>query len=116
MKNGDRKYVLVSQYFHNYEHDPEGRNHCIGAESNPYVIIHKDGKHIINTEYARGHGRGGHPQWFKFMEKHGDGYDLSSGVKVDVGDVTEKGRKPKSTAQEEFDLAFEEAMRRKKHI
>ncbi len=115
MKPGERKYNEVAQYFHNYEHDPEGRVHCIGAESNPYRIIHKDGKHIINTEYARGHGRGGHPQWFKFTEKLGNGYDLKSGIEVDVSNVPEKRRFPHNLNQDEFDTAFEEAIERKKH-
>ena len=32
---------------------------------------------------ARGHGKGGKPQWFKFLSRLGGGYDLASGVKVE---------------------------------
>ena len=91
MKAGERKYTGVLQYFHNYEHDPEGGTHCIGMPSNPYVIQHEDGKHIISTKFAKGHGRSD-VQWFEFSKRLGLGYDMSSYEKVDKSDVTAKGR------------------------
>ena len=77
-----RKYTGVGQFFHNHEHSPEGRTHCTGPLSNPYRIEHVAGKHKISHPYAKGHGRGGVSQWFRFPEKLGDGYDLSSGIRI----------------------------------
>lgn len=72
----------VLQYFHNYEHDPQGRTHCKSNGNHPYTIEHLNGKHIISKSIAIGHGRGGKPQAFRFTERLGGGYDMSSGVKV----------------------------------
>ena len=83
MKESQRKYTGVLQFFHNYSHDPEGRQHCTGAKSNPYIITHFDGKHIINLPYAKGHGKKCKTQWFKFTRKLHGGWDLSSGIKID---------------------------------
>lgn len=77
-----RKFDKPWDFFHNYEHNPRGRNHCRGPLSNPYIITHEDGKDKISLEYARGHGRAKKMQWFKFTKRLGDGYDLSSGVKI----------------------------------
>jgi len=115
MKPGEREYTGPLQYFHNYEHDPEGRTHCIGAASNPYVIIHEDGKHVINVKYARGHGKGNKPQWFEFTKKVEKGWDLASGEKIDSDKVPENGKKPKNEA-EEFEEAFDEIMAKKKRL
>jgi len=82
MKEGKRKYTGTLQYFHNYEHDPEGRKHCTGPRSNPYRIKHSKGRHIISHKTATGHGKGGKTQKFRFPKKLGSGYDLASGVKV----------------------------------
>lgn len=78
-----RKYTGPMQFFHNFEHDPKGRTHCKGPPSNPYIIAHEKGKHKITLRYARGHGRGAKPQWFKFTKRLGNGYDLASGVPVE---------------------------------
>jgi len=92
MKPSEREYTGPTQYFHNYEHDPEGRTHCRGPEGNPYRIVHFKGKHIINTEYAKGHGKGNDPQWFKFTKRFGLGWDLSSAENVEHGDIPAKGK------------------------
>jgi len=87
------KVGSILWYFHNYEH---GYKHCVGGDANPYEVDHhtlKSGKivHVINTEYARGHGYNGEPQWFKFTKPVDDiHYFLNSGVKIDVKDVPEK--------------------------
>ena len=78
-----RKYTGVLQYFHNFEHDPSGRNHCKSHGNYPYTIQHCNGKHSISSPIARGHGRGCKPQWFKFTKRLGSGYDMASGIKVD---------------------------------
>jgi len=78
-----RKYTGIMQYFHNYEHSPEGRNHCRGPASNPYIIEHVDGKHKISLPVCVGHGRGCKRQWFRFMRRLGNGWDMASGVKID---------------------------------
>ncbi len=96
MQASERQYTGVLQFFHNYEHDPDGRTHCIGMPSNPYVIQHKDGKHIISTEFAKGHGYRCVPQWFKFTKREGWGYDMSSAEKVDESEVTQNGKANKS--------------------
>lgn len=115
MKDSKRKYTGVLQYFHNYEHDPEGRTHCVGAESNPYIIIHRDGMHVINCQYARGHGEGNKPQWFKFIKHVKNGYDMSFYENIDAQDVPEKGKKP-TTDVEEFEEAYDEAMTKKRKL
>ncbi len=78
-----RKYTGVLQYFHNFEHSNEGRNHCKGPASNPYTIRHSNGKHIISLSVAVGHGKGKKRQWFKFARKLEEGYDMASGVKIE---------------------------------
>jgi len=92
MKNKDRKYTTPDQYFHNYEHDIEGRTHCRGPESNPYRIVHYKDTHIINTEFAKGHDKKNNIQWFKFTKRKGPGFLLSSGEKTEYQDTTVKGR------------------------
>ena len=82
MKESQRKYTGTLQYFHNYEHDPEGRKHCKGAVSNPYRVKHSEGKHIVNLPYAKGHGKHRKTQWFKFNKRSSGGWDMTSGVKV----------------------------------
>lgn len=77
-----RKYTGVTQFFHNYEHSPEGLTHCKGPPSNPYRITHVRGKHKITHQYAKGHGKGNKPQWFKFLVPFRSGFDLSSGTEV----------------------------------
>lgn len=77
-----RKYTGALQYFHNFEHSPDGRNHCKSNGTHPYTIRHSNGKHIISSPVAQGHGRGGKPQWFRFKKRLGGGYDMASGVKV----------------------------------
>lgn len=77
-----RKYTGVLQFFHNFEHDPEGLNHCHSEGDHPYSIKHKDGKHVISHSVVRGHGRGGEPQWFRFILKVDDGYDMASGKRI----------------------------------
>uniref|UniRef100_A0A6M3JA74 Putative ligase n=1 Tax=viral metagenome TaxID=1070528 RepID=A0A6M3JA74_9ZZZZ len=84
-----RGYDNVVDYFHNYEHSPEGENHCVGSESNPYEISHLDGKHVISLKYARGHGVGNRPQWFYFPRVLDGGFELESGQPLD--DVPAKG-------------------------
>lgn len=76
-----RKYDKPNNFFHNYEHSKEGRTHCKGPPSNPYLIKHSGGKHEISLQYAKGHGRTG-TQWFKFNKKLGDGWELESGEKT----------------------------------
>ena len=85
------KPVVVRHFFHNYEHDSEGRRHCTGPVSNPYKIEHVGGKHKITHKYAKGHGKSRKPQWFKFTKRLGNGWDLSSGVPVDS--ISEEGKK-----------------------
>ena len=92
MKDRERKYTTPDQYFHNFEHDPEGRTHCRGSVSNPYRIVHYNETHIINTEFAKGHGKSKNPQWFKFTKRKGKGFLLSSGELVNYEDTTKKGR------------------------
>ncbi len=78
-----RKYTGVMQFFHNFEHDPSGLNHCHSDGQFPYTIEHKDGKHVISHSTARGHGRGGKPQWFKFTVRCEGGFDMASAVRID---------------------------------
>lgn len=82
MKDSRRTYNKPSQYFHNYEHDSEGRTHCKSSGKYPYSIEHKGGKHVISAKIARGHGKGGKEQFFEFTKKLGNGYDLSSGRRI----------------------------------
>ncbi len=83
-----RKYEAVVDYFHNYEHDPQGLTHCKGSDANPYEIKHFEDKHIISLAYARGHGENNTPQWFHFPKKLRDGFELESGKKINVPDKT----------------------------
>ncbi|MFA5379940.1 MAG: hypothetical protein WC455_29540 [Dehalococcoidia bacterium] len=78
-----RQYNCVSDYFHNYEHSPEGLTHCHSTGQYPYNVHHFNGHHVITAAVARGHGRGGHEQWFRFSKRLGDGYDLASGTKIE---------------------------------
>ncbi|KKN16507.1 hypothetical protein LCGC14_0975180 [marine sediment metagenome] len=79
-----RKYTGVLQYFHNFEHDPKGRNHCHSDGNHPYSIWHENGKHIISARIACGHGRGGKPQWFRFTRREGKGWDMASGMRTSI--------------------------------
>lgn len=78
-----RKYTGVMQFFHNFEHDPSGLNHCHSNGDYPYEIQHKDGKHVISHSIARGHGRGCKPQWFKFPVRCDGGFDMASATRID---------------------------------
>ena len=79
-----RKYNgNVAEFFHNFEHDPKGLNHCHSAGNHPYTIQHLDGKHVISNRIACGHGRARKPQWFKFTRRLGNGWDLASGMKIE---------------------------------
>jgi len=82
----------VGQFFHNFEHSPEGRTHCTGPLSNPYRIVHLHGRHQISLPYAKGHGRGGKPQWFRFPKRLGYGYAMASGVRIDSPPESYLGR------------------------
>ena len=77
-----RKYTGTLQYFHNFEHDSTGRNHCQSNGNYPYTIKHSNGKHIISKSIACGHGRGRKPQWFRFSKKLDGGYDMTSGIRI----------------------------------
>ena len=92
MKPSERKYIGVSQFFHNYEHDPEGLTHCRGPASNPFRIVHYKGKNIISTEYAKGHGKNKKTQWFRFNKRLGPGWVLTSGIMIEPEDVPAKGK------------------------
>jgi len=82
-RKSPRNYNRVEPYFHNFEHSPEGLNHCHSDGKNPYRIKHHNRKHVISGNIATGHGRGNKPQKFRFTKRLGDGWDLSSGVKID---------------------------------
>jgi hypothetical protein len=112
MKNSLRKYNSPSQYFHNYEHDPEGRTHCIGPQSNPYTIEHVDGKHKITTKYAKGHGKGCVPQWFIFTKQLLDGFDLASGVQIEKSEIKAGGMQPNPKGLRAFKDRLNEKHRR----
>lgn len=78
-----RKYQdSVAQFFHNFEHDPKGLNHCHSDGQYPYRVSHYNGKHVITGKIACGHGRGRSPQWFMFTQRLGGGFDLASGKKI----------------------------------
>lgn len=74
--------------FHFFDH--QNYTHCKSPLSNPWTIEHIGKKHGISSQYARGHGIGRVPQWFRFEEKTGNLWDLESGTKVDVEDVPQK--------------------------
>lgn len=93
MKESQRKYTGVLQYFHNYEHNSDGRRHCTGPQSNPYRIAHLNKKHIITHKYAVGHGKKCKRQWFRFPRRLAFGYDMSHYVKVDEPDNSLKVEK-----------------------
>lgn len=82
-KKQPRKYTGPTQYFHNFEHDPDGLNHCKSEGQYPYQIEHVDGKHKISAKIAIGHGKGNKPQAFEFSERLGDGWDLASGKPIE---------------------------------
>jgi len=90
MKPGQRQYTGPLQFFHNYEHDPEGRTHCLGPKSNPYVIVHYDGRHVINVKYAKGHDKKRQGVWFYFPGRIGPGWDLATGEEIDKEEVPDK--------------------------
>lgn len=116
MKPSDRQYTGPSQYFHNYEHDKEGRTHCLGPKSNPYVIVHDKGKHVINTPVAKGHGKTGNTQWFKFDKKiPGKGFDLASGKPIEPEEVTQKMKRP-AIVNKLFELQKKEQLAKKRHL
>lgn len=79
-----RKYTGVLQFFHNHEHSPDGLNHCHSDGQYAYRIRHEDGKHIISSQVVCGHGLGNKPQWFRFTKRLGDGYDMTSAVRIDA--------------------------------
>lgn len=89
-----RKYTGVLQFFHNFEHDSKGLNHCHSDGDHPYTIKHKKGKHIISNNIARGHGRADKPQWFEFTVRRGDGYDMASFKLIDAPPVQKQSAKP----------------------
>ena len=112
MKPSERKYTGVTQFFHNYENDPEGRTHCLGLPSNPYVIDHYKGAHLISTQYAKGHGLQNKPQWFKFTARLGRGFDMASAIEVKPSEVPQKG---KLNLGKWADALYELKMREKDH-
>jgi len=85
-----RKYTGPMQHFHNFEHSPDGLNHCTGPITNPYFIEHVNGKHKISHKFAKGHGLGGKTQWFMFKERLEDGWDMSSGIKISQPSESQK--------------------------
>lgn len=89
------KEGTVEWHFHNHEH---GYQHCEGPPSNPYTIKHVGAKHVITKEYARGHGQGNAPVWFKFETKLKSGWALSSGTEVGVSDVPDAFKHAKEAA------------------
>ena len=90
-KKRQRKYTGVLQYFHNHEHSPDGLNHCHSDGQYAYRIRHEDGKHIISSQVVCGHGRGNKPQWFRFTKRLGDGYDMTSAVRIDNPQMVRAG-------------------------
>jgi len=78
-----RKFTGPIQFFHYYDHGALA--HCVGSREDPYIICHIAGRHIIDKEYAIGHGKGRSPQMFIFTEKALCGkFFLSSGKKIDT--------------------------------
>ena len=92
MKEGKRKYSGPLQFFHNYEHDREGRKHCTGPASNPYRIKHANGRHEISHRFAKGHGKKRKTQWWEFNKRLGTGWDMASGKKVEEPSRKDKGK------------------------
>jgi len=86
-RRNPRKYNGVLNFFHNYEHNPSGLNHCKSAGNFPYTIEHVKGKHKISHRLAIGHGIGCKPQAFKFTKRLGNGYDMASGVKITMQEL-----------------------------
>jgi hypothetical protein len=82
-KRRRKRYTGTLQFFHNAEHDPTGRNHCKSAGKYPYRIEHINGKHKISGRVAIGHGVANRPQKFRFTKRLGNGWDMTSGIKVD---------------------------------
>jgi len=101
-RKSPRNYNRVEPYFHNFEHSPEGLNHCHSDGNYPYTIKHLGGKHVISASIARGHGRGGQPQWFRFTRELGGGYDMASGERID-GPTSVKSKKKKNVRIREID-------------
>ena len=87
-----RRYTGTLQFFHNYEHDPAGRTHCQSNGKHPYRITHLNGKHIISSQIAVGHGRGRKPQAFRFTKRLGKGYDMMSGVRTRLNNQKRRGK------------------------
>ena len=114
MKPSKRKYTGPTQFFHNYEHDSEGRTHCLGPPTNPYIIIHDKGKHKINTPVARGHGKKGDTQWFKFPKTVG-GFDLAEGKPIPVEEAIASLKKP-AVKNPAFDRQKEDQMKKKRRL
>ena len=59
-------------HFHNYASHGEngGYQHCEGGSKNPYKLKHFPAtNHVINKEFARGHGKNYDPQWFRFKKE-----------------------------------------------
>ncbi len=81
-RRSPRKYKGVLQHFHNFEHDKTGRRHCKSSGKHSYTIQHVNGRHVISSAVAKGHGRAGKPQLFRFSMKVPGGYDMASGVKI----------------------------------
>lgn len=81
----------IEWYFHNYEREPGQKNgykHCIGHKNNPYTLEHNGNLHLIDREYAMGHGINRKSQWFKFNKKvNSTHWDLNSFVKVKTSNV-----------------------------
>jgi len=76
----------ITFYFHYENHGK--LEHCQGGPANPYQTKHSGRGHLISKQYARGHGVGNKPQWFKFTKKHSPGWwVLESGEMVDVESV-----------------------------
>lgn len=75
-------------FFHHTDHD--GISHCEGGLNNPYHTEHVGKKHVIDKEYARGHGINREPTWFHFTEKMESGkWNMESGEEIPVADVPE---------------------------
>jgi ubiquinone/menaquinone biosynthesis C-methylase UbiE len=100
------KVNAVLWFFHNYEH---GYKHCKGPKTNSWIIKHvkvnKKLRHVITSEYARGHGIKYKTQWFKFKKKYKNAWFISSGVKVSLKDVPDKYKK-KGNAMKKSVVAY----------